>query len=439
MSASINPITNPSPLQKPPVLVPHAAPPKQSNRYKLWGGLLLGALLAAAAWFGLRTAPEQKSAVVVVPTVKAETGSITQIVRVSGQTATRLYANITAPMIRGPEGNRPMVILKMAPSGSKVKKGMIIASIDGQGIEDHLEDVKDTVAAAEADVRKREAELRLDMESLQQNLLSAKAEMDKAKLQAGAAEVRTEVERQLLALSSDESAARYKQLLGDVDNKKKSHEANVGILKLTLERHKRHYGRHIVDLERFNIHSPIDGLLVYTSIWGGSSMRQIELGDQLSPGQPFMKVVNTETMTVEAKINQAESERFRIGQQATVRLDAFSGKTFPAAVYSITPIAVGGGRQNFFIRNVPLRIAISGSDPKLIPDMSAAADVVLGQEEGKVVVPLSAVKLEKNKGLVAVKTANGFENREVQLGMRNDTHTSILSGLKQGEEIRASF
>ena len=438
MSAFINPITSPSPTPETPKLVAPPAPPPQRS-YKLWGGILVAALVSLAAWYGLRPSPEQTTAVVVIPTVKAEIGSIQQVIRVAGQTATRQFATITAPMIRGPEGNRPMVLLKLAPSGAMVKKGMILASIDGQAIEDHLEDVKDTVEAAQADVRKREAELLLDMETIRQNVTSAKAEMDKAKLEASAAEVRTEVERQLLSLAFDEATARYTQLLGDIENKKKSDAANLAILKLTLERHKRHYGRHQVDLERFIIHAPIDGLLVYSSVWGGSSMRQIELGDQVSPGQPFMKVVNTATMTVEAKINQAESERFRIGQKATVTLDAFSSKSFPAAVYSITPIAVGGWRQNYFIRNVPLRIAITGSDPQLIPDLSAAADVVLGKQDGKVVVPLGAVKLENAKGYVAVKTANGFETREVALGMRNDTHTSILSGLKEGEEVRATF
>lgn len=439
MPALINPIPSSTPDQPTPTLVAPVAPPPPKKQFKLWSGLLVsGALLAAVAWYGSTSTPAQQT-LTFVPTVTAELGSIQQIVRLAGQTATRQYANITAPMIRGREGSRPMVLLKLTPSGTMVKKGMTIASIDGQAVQDFLADIKDTVEAAQADVHKREAELQLDMENLRQSLVSAKASMDKAKLDSSASEVRTEVERQLLALSSEEATARYQQLLGDTENKRKSHAANLQILNLTLERHKRRQSKYEVDLAKFELKAPIDGLLVYSSIWGGSTYRQIELGDQVTPGQPFMKVVNTSTMTVEATVNQAESDHFRIGQKATVTLDAFKGKAFPAAVYSITPIAVGGGRQNFFIRNVPIRIAISGSDPQLIPDLSAAADVVLGREDGKVVVPLSSVKLEKGKGLVAIKTSTGFENREVQLGMRNDTHTTILAGLKQGEEIRASF
>ena len=49
------------------------------------------------------------------------------------------------------------------------------------------------------------------------------------------------------------------------------------------------------------------------------------------------------------------------------------------------------------------------------------------------------VKIEKGKATVAVKTATGFEDRPVELGIRNETHASIVSGLKEGDEIRATF
>ncbi len=439
MSASINPVTTPPSVSNPPKAVPQAPPPPAKSSFKLWATLALLAIGGVAAWMMLRPAEQTAAQVIVIPTVKAQAGNIQQVVRIGGQTAARQYANITAPMIRGPEGNRPMVLLKLAKSGGLVKKGDLLAAIDGQTLQDHVDDLVDTVEAAEADVRKRQAELMLDMETLNQSLLSAKAEMEKARLESNASEVRTEVERQLLTLSAEETAARYKQLQGDIASKKKSHAANVAILKITLERHKRHIGRHKIDLERFTIHSPINGLVVFQSLWGGSSMRQIELGDQVSPGQPFMKVVDPASMMIDAKINQAESEQFRIGQTATIRLDAFEGKTFPGKIFSIGALAISGGRQNFFIRSVPIRVAINGVDPHLIPDLSGSGDVIIGQQDSKVIVPLGSVKIEKGKATVAVKTATGFENRAVELGIRNETHAAVVSGLKEGDEIRASF
>ena len=180
--------------------------------------------------------------------------------------------------------------------------------------------------------------------------------------------------------------------------------------------------------------------MVYQSMWGGSSMRQIEVGDNVSPGQPFMKVVNPSSMMLEAKINQAESDRFRLGMPAEMKLDAFNGLTLKGHIFSIGAIAAGGMRQNFFIRNVPVRIAFDTVETRLIPDLSGSADVLLeSSEEKAVIVPLGAVVDEEGKSFVHVKTAEGFTKKEVKTGLRNDTHAVIASGLNVGAEIRATF
>ncbi len=444
MSAFTNPA--PSPVEQPDKLAPVAAPPTPKGG-SAWKGWVIAALVAAGGWaayeFGYKRSLAEKNAqntVAAIPVVKATQGKLEVRARISGASAAREYANITAPMIRGPEGNRPMVLLKLAPSGSMVKKGELLASIDGQSLQDHIDDVKDTVESAEADVRKRKAELEIDWKNMQLTLAVAKSDLEKAKLDAKAAEVRTEVERMLLQLNSEEADARYKQLQSDVENTRKRQAAEIKILELTLERHKRHLGRHANDIARFQIHSPIDGLVVYQSMWGGSSMRQIETGDQVSPGQPFMKVVNPSSMMLEAKINQAESDRFRLGMPAEMRLDAFGGLVLKGHIFSIGAIATGGFRQNFFIRNVPIRVAFDTVEARLIPDLSGSADVLLeSSDEKAVLVPLGALAEEDGKSFVQVKTAQGFTKREVKPGLRNDTHAVIASGLEPGQEIRANY
>jgi HlyD family secretion protein len=444
MSAFTNPA--PSPVQQPEKLAPVAVPPAPKGS-SAWRGWLIAALVAGGAWAGYEFVYKRsiadknaQTAIASIPVVKVTQGKLEVRSRISGVSAAREYANVTAPMIRGPEGNRPMVLLKMAPSGSMVKKGDLLASIDGQTLQDHIDDVKDTVESAEADVRKRQAELEIDWKNMQLTLAVAKSEVDKARLDAKAAEVRTEVERMLLQLNQEEAEARYKQLQSDVENTRRRQAAEIKILELTLERHRRHLARHANDIARFTILSPINGLVVYQSLWGGSSMRQIEVGDQVTPGQAFMKVVNPASMMLEAKINQAESDRFRINQTAEMRLDAFGGLNLKGHIFSIGAIAAGGWRQNFFIRNVPVRVAFDTVETRLIPDLSGSADVLLeSSEENATLVPLGALSEEDGKSYVQVKTAQGFTKKEVKTGLRNDTHAVIASGLTPGEEIRANF
>ena len=87
-----------------------------------------------------------------------------------------------------------------------------------------------------------------------------------------------------------------------------------------------------------------------------------------------------------------------------------------------------------------MRVAFDTVEPRLIPDLSGSADVLLeSSEEKAVIVPLGAIADEEGKSFVHVKTAQGFDKREVKTGLRNDTHAVIASGLSAGQEVRANF
>ncbi len=432
-------ISQPVPVVKPEKLSPAPAPVAPRSR-KPWKGIFFLALLgiggyAAYESFFKPQSPAAETAV-VVRTAKVTSGNLQRTIRVGGQTSAREFQNVVAPLLRGPEGNRDLVLMKVAPSGALVKKGALLAKIDGQSMADHVDDLKDTIEAADADVRKRKAEQGIEWESLQQTLRLAKSAYEKAKLDASAGEVRTDIERQLLNLSLEEAAASYKQQQADLASKKISQAAELKILEITRERHVRHRNRHVVDLSKFTVNAPMNGLAVMSPTIRGGEMGQFQEGDRVSPGQQFMKIVNPNSMQVEATVNQSESSEFRIGQHAKIHFDAFPGLELNAKVYSIGALAVGGWRQNFYVRNVPIRLMIEGADPRVIPDLSASADVVLSTAENKTLVPLSAVQIENGKTTVYVKTGEAFEKKYVQLGLKNGSDAVVESGLSAGDEVR---
>jgi multidrug efflux pump subunit AcrA (membrane-fusion protein) len=441
MSALTNP-SAPTPIQHPPQRVAPVAPPEPPKRRAFGKVLLVLAMLGAAGWsayqFWLKPkAPAPPAAVVGVRTAKVVVGPLNRILRIGGQTAAREYANITAPRMRGFESRSQMELLMLIKNGAWVKKGDTLAQIDPGYLNDHIPEIQSTVAQSQTDVKKREAEQSVETENLQQTLRVNKAQVDKAKLDYSAAEVRTDVERELLKLSLDEAEARYKQSQLDIPNRKIIHEAEIKILGFTTDRHQRHVNRHMVDLKAYTIFSPMDGLVVLHSQYrGGGESYQVQQGDQLGSGQPLMKIVNPRSMLVEANVNQTESSELRIGQEVTIGLDAFPGVTLKGKIYSIGALAVGGWRQNYYIRHVPIRLTIEGTDPRLIPDLSAYGDVVIEKQERATLVPLNALSKEGGKYYVHVKQPTGFLKREVAIGSTNNVHAAVLSGLQGDEEVR---
>jgi multidrug efflux pump subunit AcrA (membrane-fusion protein) len=355
---------------------------------------------------------------------------------VAGITSARNYENIAAPMTRGPEAGRPMVLEKLAASGSFVKKGTIVAQIEATAAKDHIDDVIPQVDQAKLDIDKRKAEQAVDMENLLQQMRIAKADLDKAKLDLGAAEIRASIDQEILKLSVEESEASYKELLADIAQKKLAHAAELRILDITRQRQQNHLDRHLSDYRRFTVKAAMDGMVVLQTIFRGGEMVQIGEGDSVGPGQGFMKVVNPNSMQVDATVNQAESSVLRVGQETRVTLDAFPGLELKGKVYSIGALAVGGWRQQYFIRSIPVRLAIDGSDPRVIPDLSASGDIVLHKTENATLVPLAAVEQADGKDYVYVKNGAAFEKRAVEVADRNNTHAAVLSGLNSGDEVR---
>ena len=270
----------PAPVKQPPSLAPAPVPARPSPG-RPWKWLVLLAVIALGSYaayriFNANAAPS--TPVVSVKTAKATIGNLERTIRVGGQTSAINFANVTAPAMRGPDSNREMVLLRTAVPGSWVKKGTLIAEIDAQSMQDHVDDLGDTILAAEADVHKRRAEQQIEWENLLQILRVSKAETDKARLDYNAGEVRTDIERQLLKLTLDEAEATYKQAQADLDLKKAVHASEIKILEYTLIRHTRHRDRHKGDVRAFTMYAPMDGLVVMSQIWRGNEMGQVQAG-----------------------------------------------------------------------------------------------------------------------------------------------------------------
>jgi len=103
-------------------------------------------------------------------------------------------------------------------------------------------------------------------------------------------------------------------------------------------------------------------------------MGEVQEGDQVRSGVAFMQVVDPSHMDVQVAVNQEDLLSLKIGQSASVHLDAYPGLTFPGQLESLGPMGRGGDFSNK-VRTFSAVFSIAGHDPKLMPDLSAAVDV----------------------------------------------------------------
>jgi HlyD family secretion protein len=163
-------------------------------------------------------------------------------------------------------------------------------------------------------------------------------------------------------------------------------------------------------------------------------MGEAEEGDQIWTGFAFMQVVDPSTMQVRVRVNQLDIPYLRVGQTAQIHLDAYSDLNLPGKLEQLAAIGLSGGLSRT-VRSFAALFSIEGSDARLMPDLSASLDVVLGQEANALVVPREAVVSQDGKSWVYIKRAWGFEKQAVKTGEEDDLEAVVLSGLEPGMEV----
>jgi hypothetical protein len=82
-------------------------------------------------------------------------------------------------------------------------------------------------------------------------------------------------------------------------------------------------------------------------------------------------------------------------------------------------------------------LKLDRQDPRLIPNLSAHADIVLDTETTSGIIPREGVFNSEDGGqpLAYVQTPSGWETRSLELGLANNVDVGVRSGLSPGEII----
>ena len=163
-------------------------------------------------------------------------------------------------------------------------------------------------------------------------------------------------------------------------------------------------------------------------------MGEVQEGDEVRPGVPFMQVVDPSAMQVRVRVNQVDLPKLRAGQRARVRLDAYPELVFSARLEQLAPI---GSKSEFSdkVRTFMALFSIHESDPKLMPDLSAAVDVELEGLPNVLVAPREIVEMEYGQAYVWVRQRSGARKIPVKVGPMNDTEVVIQSGMEAGAAV----
>jgi cobalt-zinc-cadmium efflux system membrane fusion protein len=178
-------------------------------------------------------------------------------------------------------------------------------------------------------------------------------------------------------------------------------------------------------LRRQEIRSPIAGHVVERKVELGVAVGRDQLETEL------FVVADLDHTWAELAVSPEEVALVRIGETVSVVARGIAEKTEGQVIY-ISPIV---DRDTHKVHVVA---EIDNKDGIWRPGSFVTAAIVFEEQSVAITVPVGAVQTMDGGPAAFVRTAEGFQKRQVVLGQSDDRATEVVSGLRLGETIAVS-
>lgn len=175
-------------------------------------------------------------------------------------------------------------------------------------------------------------------------------------------------------------------------------------------------------LEMTKIKAPISGTIDAVNA---------KVGENVGPGMPAFRVINTSDLKVTLKVSEAYTNTIELGNKVSVAISDL-GKSFQSTISFV------GKNIDPLSRSFPVEVKLPASK-ELHPNMTAVVRVVYESFPSALVVPVNVVQeINGQKVVYVAETANGqtvAKKKVVTIDGVFDNFAHITSGLNAGDRI----
>jgi biotin carboxyl carrier protein len=337
----------------------------RNRRWQVLIAVLLCCALAASLWLTRRSKPPgiHTSSTAIYPRGTLRLKGTTQAVRSRA---------IQAPIIAG-DKEETLTITNLRTAGSAVKQGDILVEFDRQAqLRDSLDKQAQTDKLTD-DLLQEQAKEDAARAKDETEIKVAEGDLAKAELEMQKVELLSRIDAEKARETLDESKATLDQLRETYSLKRKTAQAAIRVIEIQRDRARETMLHAQANAALMQVHSPINGIVVLNTIWKQGNLGEVQEGDQVRSGVPFLQVVDPSEMEVQVPVNQQDLLALHDGQKGKVHLDAYPDLVCPAQLEVIDPMGRAGGFSQR-VRTFSAVWSIHCTDSRLLPGLSAAVD-----------------------------------------------------------------
>ena len=213
-------------------------------------------------------------------------------------------------------------------------------------------------------------------------------------------------------------------------------EADLKSATKTAEIEKKQLERLRKQIDQCIVKAPAKGIVIYTHNRYDENSR-IRAGATVFFQQPIFTLPDLSRMLVKMKVHESMIKKVKVGQPATLQIDALPNRTLNGKVLKIGTLPQSDGWRGGSVKQYETEISIDDlpADAGLKPGMTAEVKILINVIADARTVPVQAVAEYEGSSIVYVVGSSGIERKVVTVGESNDQYIQITDGLEAGESV----
>lgn len=183
---------------------------------------------------------------------------------------------------------------------------------------------------------------------------------------------------------------------------------------------------------------------IYAPFSGRVQTRNVEPGDLVQPGKVLLEIARNDALDSQGVANDGlevvvalDEKNFapvQLNQPVDLIADAWPETTVQGVVSFIAPI-IDSNRGTIDV-HISLLNNNSSDQPVFLQGMTVSANIIIAEHERTLVLPNDYLSFNANQQAQVFRWYKGTVSvTDVQLGLRNMTHSEAVSGLAEGDVI----
>ncbi len=357
------------------------------------------------------------------------------IVSATGALEATKSMGITPP--QGSRNVRRFKLTRMVDEGTNVSEGDFVMEFDTSDLAKNMRDLTARFQKEQESRQNKRANFDLNLKNQKLSLEQAKSDLQKLEVKMSSqVDLLSGIEVEKTRIQRDASRKNVETMEKKIELMTKSGQLDLQI----SSSNEKNYSRQMDDLmdamDACVVRAPISGVVIYKRNWNNEAMAAV--GGNVTGNNPIMEIPDLSTIRARVQVDEVDSGKIKLGQDATIAVSAVPGQIFGGKITNICTIL----KQPDFTRPqkaCDTYVELESVDAKrLRPGMSLSAKIMVGQYSKVVVIPLSSIQERDGRSFVQVwqPETKSFVWREIQLKTNDGLTAVVESGLDANEKIR---